>query len=206
MSILLFLASYMGSYGLTISEAFAFGALISATDPVSVLSIMKDLGADKILYTLIFGESIFNDAVTIALYRTIIIIKDAESSFAAILSSAGMFVVIFGGSFLIGAAVALTVSYILKRSETVTNRADLEATAVVFGPWVSYLVSEGFTLSGIVSILFCGIFMARYTFPNLSETTQSMVSKAYAAIAHAAETIVFLFLGMGLFSFNLPYE
>jgi len=59
---------------LTLSESFAFGTLISATDPVSVLAIMKDLNADKKLYTLIFGESIFNDAVTIALYRAVIAI------------------------------------------------------------------------------------------------------------------------------------
>ena len=195
----------MGGYSLTISEAFAFGALISATDPVSVLAIMKDLNADKLLYTLIFGESIFNDAVTIALYRTIISIKEAESTTNAIFASIGMFFLIFGGSFVIGALVALAISYLLKRSDSLTNRIDLEAMAVVFGPWISYLVSEGFQLSGIVSILFCGIYMARYTYPNLSTPTRSMVSKAYTAVAHAAETIVFLFLGMGLFSFNLPY-
>ena len=57
--------------GLSLSESFAFGALISATDPVSVLAIMKDMGTDKRLFNLVFGESIFNDAVTIVLYRTI---------------------------------------------------------------------------------------------------------------------------------------
>jgi NhaP-type Na+/H+ or K+/H+ antiporter len=44
----------------------------------------------------------------------------------------------------------------------------MEATAVIVGPWFSYLLSEVAFLSGIVSILFCGIFMARYTYPSLS--------------------------------------
>lgn len=102
--------------------------------------------------------------------------------------------------------MALTISYILKRSEAISNRMDLEAAALVIGPWVSYLLSEALSMSGIVSILFCGIFMARYTNPNLSEATKGMVSKAYSVTANAAETLVFIFLGMGLFSFELPFK
>ena len=48
-----------------------FGALISATDPVAVLAIFKEMSADKTLYALIFGESIFNDAVSLILYEFI---------------------------------------------------------------------------------------------------------------------------------------
>ena len=49
----------------------AFGSLISATDPVAVLAIFKEMDADITLYTLIFGESIFNDAIAIVMYRTV---------------------------------------------------------------------------------------------------------------------------------------
>ncbi len=52
----------------TLKEAFAFGALISATDPVSVLAIFKEMDADLNLYTIVFGESVFNDAVAIVMY------------------------------------------------------------------------------------------------------------------------------------------
>lgn len=54
------------------TEAFAFGSLISATDPVSVLAIFKLLNADANLYTIVFGESIFNDAIGIVMYRTVV--------------------------------------------------------------------------------------------------------------------------------------
>jgi len=47
-----------------------FGALISATDPVTVLSIFQELGSDVNLYALVFGESVLNDAMAISLYRT----------------------------------------------------------------------------------------------------------------------------------------
>jgi len=208
-SSLMFIINYATSltdYKLTLAESFAFGSLISATDPVSVLAIMKDLRADRTLYNLVFGESIFNDAVTISLYRAIIEIENSDSAETSYLASAGKFLVIFSGSFLVGAGVALIVSYLLRKLSDMQQRVDLEAAAVIFGPWVSYLLSEALSMSGIVSILFCGIFMARYTHPNLSETAQGMVGKAYSVIGHCAETLVFIFLGMGLFSFSLPYE
>lgn len=56
----------------TFRESFAFGTLISATDPVSVLALFGDMNADQNLYSIVFGESIFNDAITIVMYRTIV--------------------------------------------------------------------------------------------------------------------------------------
>ena len=55
----------------TWKEAFAFGSLISATDPVSVLAIFKEMDADVNLYAMVFGESIFNDAISIVMYQTV---------------------------------------------------------------------------------------------------------------------------------------
>lgn len=56
----------------TWKESFAFGSLISATDPVSVLAIFKELDANENLYAIVFGESIFNDAISIVMYETVI--------------------------------------------------------------------------------------------------------------------------------------
>ncbi|ERM94736.1 hypothetical protein AMTR_s00011p00253040 [Amborella trichopoda] len=57
-------------YRLPFVESIMFGALISATDPVTVLSIFQELGTDMNLYALVFGESVLNDAMAISLYRT----------------------------------------------------------------------------------------------------------------------------------------
>jgi len=56
----------------TLRESFAFGSLISATDPVSVLAIFKEMDADINLYSIVFGESIFNDAIGIVMYETVL--------------------------------------------------------------------------------------------------------------------------------------
>jgi NhaP-type Na+/H+ or K+/H+ antiporter len=173
-----------------------------------MLAIMKDMSVDPVLYNLIFGESIFNDAVTIVLYRSIVDNKTTGSNAAVIFQSIGLFFLIFLVSFLVGLVVAMLISLVLKKvsSSAMTNRYNLEATAVILGPWVCYLISEALSMSGIVAALFCGIFMARYTQPNLSDLSKAVVGRAYSVVAHAGETLVFIFLGIGLFSFDLPFK
>lgn len=72
-SVMFWLCGQIGiSKGFTWQEAFAFGALISATDPVSVLACFKEMDADVHLNAIIFGESIFNDAIAIVMYRIVL--------------------------------------------------------------------------------------------------------------------------------------
>lgn len=73
-------------------------------------------------------------------------------------------------------------------------------------PYVSYLMAEGLELSGIVAILINGIFLSYYATPNLSEQSRKVLHMAYETIAFSTETMVFLFLGMGMFAFAQPYK
>ncbi|KAI3765424.1 hypothetical protein L2E82_15457 [Cichorium intybus] len=66
-------------YRLPLVECLMFGALISATDPVTVLSIFQELGSDMNLYALVFGESVLNDAMAISLYRTMSLVRSNSS-------------------------------------------------------------------------------------------------------------------------------
>ena len=104
----------------TWKESFAFGSLISATDPVSVLSIFKEMDADENLYALVFGESIFNDAVAIVMYRTVLTAGlDGDGPAEEIGIAFGKFCMIFVGSLAIGAVSALLIAFILKRQQTI---------------------------------------------------------------------------------------
>jgi NhaP-type Na+/H+ or K+/H+ antiporter len=98
----------------TLRESFAFGSLISATDPVSVLAIFKELNADENLYAIVFGESIFNDAIGIVMYETVRGLgKDEDSGMAfQVWEAIVQFNVIFIGSILIGGLSALFVAFI----------------------------------------------------------------------------------------------
>uniref|UniRef100_A0A453RIW7 Cation/H+ exchanger transmembrane domain-containing protein n=1 Tax=Aegilops tauschii subsp. strangulata TaxID=200361 RepID=A0A453RIW7_AEGTS len=67
-------------YRMPLVECMMFGALVSATDPVTVLSIFQELGTDVNLYALVFGESVLNDAMAISLYRTMASLRTNASS------------------------------------------------------------------------------------------------------------------------------
>ena len=253
----------------TLKESFAFGSLISATDPVSVLAIFKEMDADVNLYSIVFGESIFNDAIGIVMYETVRDLgtdKDAtvaEELFGAV----GQFTLIFVGSLAIGMVSALLVAFILKRAalgvltdfaadgadpnasnasqpqrgaEDSRNGAgggaaeqaeagasparpaaaramtlrqrnyveqqdiNQEVSLMLMSPWVTYLVTDGLGLSGIVAILTNGIFLNMYAIPNISRGSRKVLKMSYETIAYSAETLVFIFLGIGVFAFEHP--
>ena len=73
-------------------------------------------------------------------------------------------------------------------------------------PYVCYLIAEGLELSGIVAILINGIFLSYYATPNISSTSKKVLKMCYETLAYAAETLVFIFLGLGLFAFEHPYK
>lgn len=81
-----------------------------------------------------------------------------------------------------------------------------EISMMLLCPWVSYLIAEGLKLSGIVSILTNGVFLSYYATPNISPAAKKVLKMGYETIAYSAETVVFLFLGIGLFAFNHPYK
>ena len=95
-----------------------FGSLISATDPVAVLAIFKEMDADENLYSIVFGESIFNDAIGIVMFETVMEMGSSAknlSSTQEVLFAAGRFVTIFIGSLILGAVLGLIVAFVLKR-------------------------------------------------------------------------------------------
>ncbi|RDX83538.1 Sodium/hydrogen exchanger 6 [Mucuna pruriens] len=160
-------------YRLPFVECLMFGALISATDPVTVLSIFQELGTDVNLYALVFGESVLNDAMAISLYRTM-------SSVKAHPSGQNLFMVV------------------VRFLETFVGSMSAECKAVQTIFFFRYMLAEGLGLSGIVSILFTGIVMKHYTYSNLSQSSQRFVSAFFELISSLAETFVFIYMGFDI--------
>lgn len=230
-SIFFYLSGTFGwSYEFSIKDSFAFGSVISATDTVSVLSIFKAMDADENLYAIVFGESVFNDAICIVMYDTIKNMGNdsTKSPVVQILGAAGKFCLKFSGSVVVGAMTALIVAFVLKRqadySKTVkfekedstqnknvinhefTQSMNTEISMILMCPWVCYLMADGLELSGIVAILTNGIFLNYYGLPNVSRTSKTVSKIAIDTMAYVAETVVFLFLGIGVFTFDHQYD
>lgn len=87
-------------------ESLLFGAIVSATDPVTVLAVFEKLHADSNLYALVFGESVLNDAVAIVLYQVLSTFLHTPITSGAVAHAVGSFLLIFVGSLVIGEAAA----------------------------------------------------------------------------------------------------
>ena len=72
---------------LTLNESFAFGSLISATDPVAVLAIFKEFNVERNLFALVFGESTLNDAISIILFKLAITLMNIDIKLKKIINS-----------------------------------------------------------------------------------------------------------------------
>jgi len=79
-----------------------------------------------------------------------------------------------------------------------------EVSMMIMSPWITYLITDGLGLSGIVAILTNGIFLNIYAIPNISRGSRKVLKIAYETIAYSAETLVFIFLGIGVFTFDHP--
>ncbi|XP_057765209.1 sodium/hydrogen exchanger 6-like [Salvia miltiorrhiza] len=198
--ILVYLAgvSYL-IYRLPFVECLMFGALISATDPVTVLSIFQELGTDVNLYALVFGESVLNDAMAISLYRTMSLVRSHMSSDQNFFMVVVRFLETFVGSMSAGVGVGFTSALLFKYAGLdIDNLQNLECCLFVLFPYFSYMLAEGLGLSGIVSILFTGIVMKHYTFSNLSDKSQKFVSAFFHLISSLAETFIFIYMGFDI--------
>lgn len=186
------------TYRLPFVECLMFGALISATDPVTVLSIFQELGIDTNLYALVFGESVLNDAMAISLYRTMSSLKShapGQNFFMVVFR----FLETFVGSLSAGVGVGFISALLFKYAGLdIDNLQNLECCLFVLFPYFSYMLAEGLGLTGIVSILFTGIVMKHYTFSNLSENSQRFVSAFFHLISSLAETFVFIYMGFDI--------
>ncbi|XP_077845483.1 sodium/hydrogen exchanger 6 isoform X6 [Macaca mulatta] len=186
------------------TDCLLFGAIVSATDPVTVLAIFHELQVDVELYALLFGESVLNDAVAIVLSSSIVAYQPAGDNshtfdVTAMFKSIGIFLGIFSGSFAMGAATG--VSYVTKFTKL--REFQLLETGLFFlMSWSTFLLAEAWGFTGVVAVLFCGITQAHYTYNNLSTESQHRTKQLFELLNFLAENFIFSYMGLTLFTFQ----
>ncbi|MFT7601508.1 MAG: CPA1 family monovalent cation:H+ antiporter [Acidimicrobiales bacterium] len=186
--------------GIEWAAAFAFGALISATDPVAVIAFFKSLGAPKRLAVLVEGESLFNDAVAVVAFGLAIGVAEGEEfSVGGALSD--FFVVSAGGL-----AVGLVLGYVV--GEMVLSRLDdplIETSATLALAYGSFLLAEEFGLvigredlhfSGILAVVAAGLMVGTVGLKNTSPSTRLALEHAWELFTWLVNAAVFLLLGL----------
>ena len=156
-----------------------------------MLAVFQALGVAP-TSSMVFGESVLNDAVAIVLVHTLLSFNHPYARFDAATSSPPLrSSSIFVGSMLLGGAYGVLSALTFKRLDL--RAAPSEATLLLEGvlafafPWAAFYSAEALRLSGIVTILFCGIFMSQYTRHNFSDEAATLTTRTFKLIAKAAE-------------------
>ncbi len=182
--------------GVPILAALAFGALISATDPVAVIAFFRRLGVSKRLSMLVEGESLFNDGVAIVLFTMALsaitagrIDASANGLFEALLE--------FGRVAMGGLMVGLVLGYIV--SHLILKNVDdhlIETATTVALAFGAYVLAEHFHLSGILAVVAAGLIVGNIGSQNTSPTTKLTLDNFWEFLAFVANSMVFLLIGL----------
>ncbi|PNW71931.1 hypothetical protein CHLRE_16g671250v5 [Chlamydomonas reinhardtii] len=202
-------------YQMTLLENLTFGALISATDPVTVLAVFQRLGAQPDLYINVFGESVLNDAVGLVLFQVITKFLEGKAVTGPnVMAGIGLFIGIFAASVAIGLAVGFLASLIFRSRffysgavhDPVTGKELAPAGNSVFEVGVAvtfaygaYLVADVAHCSGIVAVVTNGMVMNLYVRPNLSHEAEVKIEYLFKVLAALFELFVFCYIGTTLF-------
>ena len=170
--------------------ALMFGAVICATDPVAVVSLLKELGGGKKLRTLIESESLLNDGTALVIFMVFFtILTDTAANANPIID---FFIVTFGGIG-IGAAIGLFTLFLLKK---VFNDPLFEITGVIGSAYLTFYIAESFHLSGVIGLVTLGLLMAGRGKTRISPEVAHFLHDFWVLAAFLANTLIFIIVGV----------
>ncbi|KAF0990834.1 hypothetical protein HZS_3025, partial [Henneguya salminicola] len=191
-------------HSFTFSESMLFSAIISATDPVTILAIFNEIRVEHDIYALVFGESVINDAVSIGLHKAVLTYmkypQNKQVSFNewSFIEAILNFISIFIGSFFVGTSIGCITALITKLTK-IGMFPLLETALILLMSYSTFLISEVANWSGIVAVLFCGITQKHYTYHNLSYATSIRVVQIFELLNFLAESFIFSYIGLSVF-------
>ncbi|XP_042395704.1 sodium/hydrogen exchanger 2-like [Zingiber officinale] len=179
---------------LDIGDYLAIGAIFSATDSVCTLQVLNQ-DETPLLYSLVFGEGVVNDATSVVLFNAIQKFDLVHVDFTVVLQFVANFFYLFLASTLLGAVAGLLSAYIIKQLYFGRHSTDREVALMILMAYLSYMLAELLDFSGILTVFFCGIVMSHYTWHNVTESSRVTTKHAFATLSFIAEIFLFLYVG-----------
>ncbi len=171
--------------------AMLFGALISATDPISVLALFKDMSVDKRLATIVEGESLFNDGTAVVLFQ-ILLIGVTTGELDAVGGVREFVVVALGG-----AALGLALGYAASKLTAQVNDPRIEITFTTVLAYGSYLIAESLGVSGIIATVMAAVMVGNFgAETGMSARTRVALWSFWEYFAFVINSLVFLLIGI----------
>lgn len=200
-----FLLIGFGAYyliDLPIVVAFTFASLMSATDPISVISIFKSLGVPKKLVTIIEGESLFNDGVAVVFFHisTVYLLSYLEMGIFGLGQGLLLFLKFSVGGIIIGGAAGFIFSQVIR----IYDDYPLEIALSIIMFFGSYFVAEHLNVSGVIAIVVAGLILGNYGRKiGMSDATKMNIDSFFDTITFFANSLIFLMIGLEIKNINL---
>jgi CPA1 family monovalent cation:H+ antiporter len=180
---------------LPLAWALVFGALISPTDPVAVLSLLKQVSVPQLLETEISGEALFNDGVGVVLFTMLVTMATAGNDAISLLDAVGLFLLEAVGGGLIG----LVTGYVAYRAMRQVDEYVIEVFISLALVMVTYALADRLHTSGPIAVVIAGLLIGtRGPDDAMSETTQRYLFGFWTMIDELLNSVLFLLIGLEL--------
>ncbi|AEA46323.1 Na+/H+ antiporter [Archaeoglobus veneficus] len=184
--------------GIPLPVALLFGAMITPTDPVSVLATFKNLGVTRRLTTIVEGESILNDGTAVVIFSILLeMIRSGELNIFA-----GIFNFIF--VCIGGAAVGAVLGYAAYRAMKKIDDHEIEVALTLVLAFSAFLIAEKLHVSGVIAVVAAGLLIGNYGMLfAMSPSTRLTLATFWGFTVFLINSIVFILIGMDIAS-RLP--
>ncbi|MBF2062840.1 MAG: Na+/H+ antiporter [Calothrix sp. C42_A2020_038] len=177
--------------GLSLTTALLIGASLSATDPVSVTALFRELGVGSRLTTLMEGESLFNDGMAVVAFSFLVGLPLGTSQLG-IQPILLQFFSVVGIGIAVGGLIGFGISYL-------TQRFDLplvEQSLTLVSAYGTYLITEDLGGSGVIGVVTTALILGNFgSRIGMNPRTRIIVSEFWEFLAFFVNSIVFLLIG-----------
>ena len=177
--------------GLPVLIALLFGCIISATDPISVLAIFKDLRIDRRLSLLMEGESLLNDGTAVVLFGVLLEAVVAEK--LSVPKGVVQYVLAVAGGAILGSGLG----YLASRITETVDDPQIEITLTTILAYGSYLLAYHLHLSGVIATASAGLMLGNFgSKRGMSARTRIAMQSFWEYISFVMNSLVFLLIGL----------
>lgn len=199
---ILYFLTYALGWQIDFIYCMLFGALISPTDPIAVLAIIKNLKAPKKLSMKVEGESLFNDGVGLVIFTTIFAIAFGGKQ-PTLVDVSELFLMEAGGGLLFGLILGLIAHFLI----SATDDGSLEILLTLTIPTAGFMIADLLEVSGALAMVVSGIIIGNWTrLTGFSKQSQHYLDHFWEMIDHFLNSLLFLLIGAAMLLVNFTYQ